>query len=222
MTSRRPDHIPARKAFSPKVRQAIYDRSGGACEACGVEIAPDNWHAEKWRPVVGFEGFYDVSDHGRVYSHGRAIKNSVPGTIRRIKGRMLSLNSRHGGGYVQVSLHNRVRPHKKKVHNLVLEAFVGPRPDGMVACHADGNPTNNHISNLRWDTPKANLEDAKRHGVIPMGEAHYLSKLTEQDVYEVRRMISDGVSQSKIGARFGVSQGTITDIKRGATWKHLP
>jgi 5-methylcytosine-specific restriction endonuclease McrA len=52
MTSRRPDHIPARKAFPPKVRQAIYDRSGGECEACGVEIAPDNWHCDHVIPVA--------------------------------------------------------------------------------------------------------------------------------------------------------------------------
>ena len=50
--SRRPDHIPARKAFPPKVRQAIYDRSGGECEACGVEITPDNWHADHIIPVA--------------------------------------------------------------------------------------------------------------------------------------------------------------------------
>jgi 5-methylcytosine-specific restriction endonuclease McrA len=50
--TRRPDHIPARKAFPAKVRQAIYDRSGGECEACGVEIAPDNWHADHVIPVA--------------------------------------------------------------------------------------------------------------------------------------------------------------------------
>ena len=50
--TRRPDHIPTRKAFPPKVRQAIFDRSGGECEACGVEIAPDNWHADHRVPVA--------------------------------------------------------------------------------------------------------------------------------------------------------------------------
>jgi hypothetical protein len=51
-----------------------------------------------------------------------------------------------------------------RIHTLVLEAFAGPRPEGMEGCHNDGNPTNNHIDNLRWDTRSANNQDTLRHG----------------------------------------------------------
>ncbi len=56
------------------------------------------------------------------------------------------------------------------IHTLVLEAFVGPRPEGYVACHCDGNQANNTPENLRWDTVKNNIHDKFAHGTMPRGE----------------------------------------------------
>lgn len=102
---------------------------------------------EAWRVIAGYEN-YEVSDHGRV-------RNTVTGTIR-------ATCANNSGGYPRLLL--RRKPHY--VHTLVLEAFVGPRPDGMEACHRDGNPLNNRASNLRWDTHRANVWDAIRHGTM--------------------------------------------------------
>lgn len=113
---------------------------------------------EHWLPVVGYEGAYEVSDHGRVRSIDRVIETKRgPRTVR---GRVLKFRH-HKHGYPMVS------PGFGKdalIHHWVLAAFVGPRPKGAVACHNDGNPANNTVSNLRYDTQSSNCFDTVRHG----------------------------------------------------------
>jgi hypothetical protein len=68
-------------------------------------------------------------------------------------------------GYEHVSLLIDDRGHRTiRVHQAVLLAFIGPRPEGMQGCHGDGNPRNNRLDNLRWDTREANEMDKLRHG----------------------------------------------------------
>ena len=109
---------------------------------------------EEWRPVVGYEGFYEVSDQGRV-RRVAAGQGSVAGRILR--------PSSDPKGRQQVTLSGGGVARRRRVHHLVLEAFVGPRPDGMVACHWDDNPRNNALANLRWGTLADNAADALRN-----------------------------------------------------------
>lgn len=110
---------------------------------------------EKWLPVLGYEG-YEVSDHGRVRSYlqrnnpGKVLKDAAGAKGHRVV--VLSRALADGG------------PHQRMVHQLVLEAFVGPRPEGMLALHRDGDPENNHLDNLYWGTHSQNGKDAVRHG----------------------------------------------------------
>jgi hypothetical protein len=120
---------------------------------------------EEWRPVVGFEGYLEVSDHGRVRSLDRisevaASKDGIRKAYqRRFQGRMLKPKS-DDQGYQYVQLWGNGRSiNGAKVHRLVLEAFVGPRPDGMECCHGPGGSSDNRLSNLRWDTRLANHAD---------------------------------------------------------------
>ena len=121
--------------------------------------------AEEWRPIAGFEGVYDVSSEGRVRSLPRVVEygGTRKGISRNAPGRILT--ARRQTHYPNVSLYtgnkNRV---VRLIHRLVLEAFVGPRPDGMHACHNDGNRLNNSVSNLRWDTITENNRDIVRQG----------------------------------------------------------
>jgi len=110
-----------------------------------------------WRPVVGWEGLYEVSDHGDVRSLDRVDRFG-----RHYAGRMLSPDTIKGG-YLRVALAREGHVQRRQVHHLVLEAFVGPRPLGMEGCHGDGCPTNNRLSNLRWDTRPENALDTVRH-----------------------------------------------------------
>lgn len=115
---------------------------------------------EEWRAIPGFEGSYEVSSHGRVRSLDRIVLHK-DGNQRRCTGRVLRPN-RDTRGYLRVALSSGRPVHR--IHVLVLEAFVGPRPPGGSACHSDGNQLNNHVSNLRWDTQSENINDAVRHG----------------------------------------------------------
>lgn len=117
--------------------------------------------SEHWRPVLCYEGFYEVSDLGRVRSLPREVQNGRGAMVAG--GVLLRPTSDRGGRYV-VSLSVRNRAACRSVHRLVLEAFVGPRPAGMEACHGDGDPGNNRLSNLRWDTHESNMDDQRRHG----------------------------------------------------------
>lgn len=115
---------------------------------------------EAWLPIVGYEGYYEVSDRGEVRSLSRTIVRSDGAT--RIKIGMIRRQFTNKKGYKLVTLLKNGEPKTRQVHRLVLEAFVGPCPEGMEACHGPGGPGDNRISNLRWDTQKENRRDIKR------------------------------------------------------------
>lgn len=117
---------------------------------------------ERWLPVPGWEGFYEVSNHGHVRSVDRTITRS-DGQQRRFRSKVLSPGiNRHG--YPMINLRRPGITVTKKVHRLVLEAFVGPCPDGMEGCHNNGNRTDARLGNLRWDTHRNNQLDRRAHG----------------------------------------------------------
>ena len=115
---------------------------------------------EIWKPIAGYEGIYEVSDRGRVRSLDR-----VDSIGHRWKGQIIRSHAVSPRGYQGVALYRgEPRAWQPLVHRLVLEAFVGPCPEGMEACHGDGDTTNNAVTNLRWDTPSENSYDTVRHG----------------------------------------------------------
>lgn len=113
---------------------------------------------EEWRPIPGYEGFYQVSNLGRVRSLSRVTCYG-----RKMRGRILR-QAVHPSGHLSVNLCADRSHRKGKVHQLVLFAFVGPPPPNCEALHGDGNPANNRIDNLTWGTRSENLLDAVRHG----------------------------------------------------------
>lgn len=119
--------------------------------------------SERWRAVVAFEGIYEVSDLGRVRSIDRVIVRR-DGQRQPITGRVLRPYIDPKYGHHQVDLRAGGVRRLASVHQLVLEAFVGPRPSGMEACHNSGDALDNRASNLRWDTHAENMRDMARHG----------------------------------------------------------
>jgi hypothetical protein len=108
------------------------------------------------------------------------------------------------------------------VHVLVLEAFVGPRPEGMEGCHGDGNPANNNVQNLRWDTPQNNWKDRKRHGRGCEGERNPGGgKLTESKIKQIRAMRESGCTLKFIAEHYGVSVPMVSKIVRNEAWSHV-
>ena len=114
--------------------------------------------SEDWKPVLGFEGIYEVSDRGRIRSLPR-----VNAAGHRIQGRMMALQ-RDKWGKLWLHLSRDGKATTSFVHRVVLEAFVGPCPPGHVACHRNDVGDDNRLSNLRWDTPSANRTDQVRNG----------------------------------------------------------
>jgi len=112
--------------------------------------------SEEWRPILGYEGHYEVSDQGHVRSLPRATFGN------RLTGKVLSVFL--SAGYPAVSM-----PRKPggvaTIHALVCEAWHGPRAEGMECRHLDGNPLNPSPENLQWGTHAENLRDVSRYGV---------------------------------------------------------
>lgn len=117
---------------------------------------------EHWRPILGWEGLYEVSDMGRVRSLARPFVYSNGTRITRA-GRVLA-GRRMKRGHLRVALCDTGRREDHLIHRLVLTAFVGPCPDGQEGCHNNGIPDDNRLLNLRWDTRQANTQDAISHG----------------------------------------------------------
>lgn len=111
--------------------------------------------SETWRPLPD-DPMYEVSDLGRLRSWRQWRGTPVP--------RLLSQQENgHGHGYLQITL-KPISTRPAYVHQLVLRAFVGPMPPGMVVRHLDGNPANNTLSNLAYGTHAENNADTVRHG----------------------------------------------------------
>lgn len=113
------------------------------------------------------------------------------------------------------------RSRQTKVHIIVLEAFVGPRPAGTVCRHMDGNGMNNRLSNLRWGTPEENYADRHRHGTHNTGSRNGRARVDENAVVAIRERLATGEKHAAIATDFGISRGIVAHISAGRTWKSV-
>lgn len=179
---------------------------------------------EHWRPVVGWEDLYEVSDRGRVRSLDRWIAHQ--GGRRFHPGRILK-PAPHNAGYPKVNLCRGKGDGERRecvyVHRLVLDAFAGPCPPGKEACHGPGGPSDNRWpeSGLHWGTPEENNHDKVRDGTLVRGEHAAGAKLTETAVLEIREALARGEIQKVIAARYGVRDSQISRINTGQRWAWL-
>jgi len=120
---------------------------------------------ETWLPVVGYEGYYEVSDLGRARSLDRAVVDKK-GVIQRRRGCPLRPSVNPKSGHCALHLRKYGSTTTVSLHRLVLTMFSGPAPEGMECCHENGNPSDNRLVNLRWDTRLENLRDRIRHGQL--------------------------------------------------------
>ena len=172
---------------------------------------------ETWKPIPDFPG-YEVSDHGRVRSYHRRAPGysgnvwEIANTPRRILKGAYKVK-----GYQFVSLRRDGNSYIRMVHRLVLGAFVGPCPDGQETCHNDGNPRNNHLSNLRYDTRLANAHDAVMHGSYIGAQG----KLSEQEVLALRTDYAEGGPARQLADELSISPATVHSICAGRTHSHV-
>ena len=156
--------------------------------------------------MVSANDYYIISTNGVVenINTGRTIKVKI-GT----------------NGYPDVQLMKDGKRKDFRLHRLVLEAFVSPRPPGMECRHLDGNRLNYSLDNLKWDTRSENMRNKTGHGTTNKGSKHWKAKLNEKQVIEIQELLKMGVSCIEIAKRFNVSRQCVSNIKFNRIWKHL-
>jgi hypothetical protein len=172
---------------------------------------------EEWLSVVDWESLYEVSNRGQVRSLARQTRRGIRG------GNLLTPYVRKNDGYPEVYLYVESRKTSRLVHHLVLEAFVGPCPDGLEALHGPGGKLDATPGNLSWGTRAQNMgADRVRDRQSNRGERSGLAKLTWAGACEIRQRIEAGDSQRQIARDYDVHPQTVTLIKQGKTWAHPP
>ncbi len=161
------------------------------------------------RQLHHFPG-YAVGDDGSVWS-----KRSDSRHWLRLK------PSSSRAGYQFVRVRGAKGAVSRNVHRLVLEAFVGRRPEGMQCRHLNGNPQDNRLCNLKWGTPKENAADKRVHGTHLQGEDAPGSRLTEKQALIIRFLADAGYPRKDVADAFGVSCHAVNDIANRVTWRHV-
>lgn len=176
---------------------------------------------EEWRDIRGFEGYYQVSNLGRVRSLNRTITCSLGKSFKK-KGKVLSMNKFSSSGYRICMLTKGKIRENKFFHRLVCQAFL-PNPENKpFVNHIDNDKLNNNITNLEWSTPMENTTHAKNIGVIKNGLDHYCSKLSTSDVKDIYYLAIKGeLSQKEIARLYGISQSGVSNIKNNKIWKSV-
>lgn len=164
---------------------------------------------EEWRPLVGYEGHYEISSLGRLCS------------LKKGRRRVLSLAT-DGNGYAKASVCVGGKPKAMRISRAVLTAFVGSPPSKEhEAAHCNGDHTDNRLANLRWATRAENASDKVVHGTINRGLRNGIAKLNESEVREIFRRVAGGEKQRAVARDFGVHFQCVNDIVRGRTWVWL-
>ena len=164
---------------------------------------------EVWRSVEGFEGIYEVSNHGRLKNKKRIRKLSRSGGRNR--------------DYLFIILHkkNPVLTKNQSIHRLVAKAFI-PNPENKTEVnHKDGNKLNNHYSNLEWCTRKENAQHASNARLLWNDGIHFNAKLNLKTVFKIKRELSKGIRQCDIARKYKIEPMTIQAISCGRSWKHI-
>ena len=168
---------------------------------------------ESWRTILGFEGWYEVSNYGRV----RRIREGS----RTWPGRVLKLQLYSRGRLGCLLFRNGKRTHAL-VSRLVAEAFLGSIPKTMHVHHVDGDVTNNHVDNLQIVSPSKHAYIAYQLGQrSARGVNNGRSKLTPELVRAIRTDVADGATQASVAKRLGLHQSTISKVISKRYWAHI-
>lgn len=162
---------------------------------------------EEWKPCVGYEGRYEVSNIGRVKS---LVTNQL----------LKPATDKLGRKQVALSLNSKVKA--TRIHRLVAKAFISNHENKPQVNHIDNNPSNNCVENLEWCTAKENTQHMLKQNRQnpPNGERQGGHVLTEDIVRKIKKLSKDK-TYYKIGKELGINYATVYDIIKNKTWKHI-
>ena len=167
--------------------------------------------AEEWRTIPGEDPRYEVSNLGRV----RSWCDFMGGRTQSPRPLVGAPNS---DGYPVVALPTKGRHRTRRLHRLVLLAFVGESPPGCEAAHRNGDRSDARLANLRWATRSENHRDKRTHGTCHRGEQGPGAKLTNAEAAEIRKRLADGEVGARLAEEYRVSQSAISRIRLGQTF----
>jgi hypothetical protein len=169
---------------------------------------------EKWLQIKGFEGFYEISNLGRVKTTRRYVKNKQ--SERVVPERILkpTLNEK---GYLRVRLSVDNIKTTKRVHRLVAEHFIPPIVNKPEVNHIDSNKENNRVENLEWIDRKENV----KHYRNSKNYKSYNQRISNEDREIIRQKFKSGIPQKVLSDEYGVRVDTISKIiTYGGTYKN--
>jgi len=168
---------------------------------------------EQWQPIKGYEGRYEVSDHGNV----KSLCHSSSGRLRKS---FLGL-----GGYNAVQIYRNGVPKGFYIHRLVAQAFL-PNPEGKPQVnHKNGVKTDNRIENIEWCTNSENRQHAYDVGLQAKrpGEINGNASLSSYQVKRLRLLheCSPRLTLNDLARAFSVDRSTIHLILKRKTWQNI-
>jgi len=174
---------------------------------------------EIWKDIEGFEGFYQVSNKGRVKSLDRTVLGK-DSKVYNYKGKILKTPLNTGYPCVYLSKHHK--KHTIRVHILVARAFLSKIKGKYFVNHKDLNKQNNHVSNLEWCTHKENIQHAHFIGVYTAkGECSGKTNLKKDDIIYIRKRLESGENGTVIAKDYNITRQAVSNIKLRKTWKHI-
>lgn len=161
-------------------------------------------YCELWKHISNYDGYYEISNFGRVRSCDRYIQNNR-GSFSYLLGKIMPLST-DKYGYKVITLHKKGNRKQYKIHRLVMNAFTGAN-NSLQINHKDGNKENNNITNLEYCTASENMHHAR----------FQLNKCRDKRVYQLdmNETIINIYKSTREAHRFGYDSGNISKCCNG-------
>jgi hypothetical protein len=182
---------------------------------------------EQWKPIPGYEGYYEASTLGVIRSVERVVPHGRHGTCKQ-KSKVLKY-AFDNKGYIRVALSMGDSFKTYTIHRLIAMTFLGERPEGYQINHRSGIKTDNSVDNLEYCTHAENVSHSVRMGLQKprKGVLNGMAILTDQAVKEIRFYVANCgkryYGREELAKKYGVSSAHIKDIVSGrrGVWSHV-